>query len=289
MNVHVTGASGFLGGHVVSHLAARGHIVTALARSEQAAARVTELGATPIAGDLDDPGSLDDAFAASEADALVTVASLGFGHAPAIVSAAEEAGLKRAVFVSTTAVFTTLNASSKSVRLAAEETIRDSALDWTILRPTMIYGTPADRNMARLLRLVRRSPMVPVPATGHGLQQPVHVDDVARAIVAAMESPWAAGKAYDIAGPEPLTLRQVVQEAAAAMGRAPRLVPVPLAPAVAAAAIYERVAPRPRLTAEQLRRLGEDKVFDISVARRDLAYDPRPFSVGIAEEAGLMR
>ena len=288
MKVHVTGASGFLGGHVVTQLLAGGHSVSALARSERAAGRVGELGATPIAGDLDDAGSLDAAFAASEAEALVNVASLGFGHAPAIVSAAEDAGLKRAVFVSTTAVFTSLNASSKSVRLAAEETIRDSALDWTIVRPTMIYGTPADRNMARLLRLIRRWPLVPLPATGRGLQQPVHVDDVAHAIVAAMESPLAARNAYDVAGPEPLSLRQVIQEASAAVGRSPRLVPVPLAPALAAATVYERIVPRPRLTAEQLRRLGEDKVFDISAARRDLDYDPRPFSVGIAEEAGLM-
>ncbi len=288
MKVHVTGASGFLGGHVVTQLLAGGHSVSALARSERSARRVGELGAIPIAGDLDDAGSLDAAFAASEAEALVNVASLGFGHAPAIVSAAEDAGLKRAVFVSTTAVFTTLNASSKSVRLAAEETIRDSALDWTIIRPTMIYGTPADRNMARLLRMIRRSPVVPLPARGRGLQQPVHVDDVARAIVAAMESPLAAGKAYDVAGPEPLSLRQVIQEAAAAVGGSPRLVSVPLAPAVAAATVYERIVPRPRLTAEQIRRLGEDKVFDISAARRDLAYDARPFSVGIAEEAELM-
>ena len=287
MRVHVTGASGFLGSSVVPRLVDQGHEVTALARSGAAAARVRALGAQPITGDLDDPASLDAAFASSGADALVNLASLGFGHAPAIVAAAEETGLKRAVFVSTTAVFTTLDAGSKVVRLAAEQVVRDSALDWTIVRPTMIYGTPADRNMARLLQLLRRSPVVPLPGGGQRLQQPVHVDDLACAIVAAVESPLAVGQAYDLAGPEPLTLREVITEGAAAVNRSPRLISVPLAPAVAALGLYERIATRPRITAEQLRRLGEDKAFDITDARRDLGFAPRPFAVGIAEEAAM--
>lgn len=292
MNVLVTGASGFLGGHVVPLLTARGHTVTALARSSAAASRVLSLGATPVAGDLDDPASLDEAFSASGAEALANLASLGFGHAPAIVAAAEEAGLKRAVFVSTTAIFTTHDTGSRSTREAAEETIRASALVWTILRPTMIYGAPADRNMARLLRLVARSPVVPLPGGGRRLQQPVHVDDVAEAVVAALDPSAGAAshyQAYDIAGPEPLTFRRIVEEAAAAVGRRPRLVPVPLAAPVAALRLYERVARSPRLKAEQLERLAEDKAFDIGPARRDLGYDPRPFAHGVAQEAAMVR
>ncbi len=93
---------------------------------------------------------------------------------------------------------------------------------------------------------------------------------------------------YDIAGPEPLTLRDVVLQAGDAIGRRPRLVDVPLGPAIALARAYERVAARPRLKAEQLQRLDEDKVFDIGPARRDLGYDPRPFALGIREEAELL-
>ena len=289
MKILVTGGSGFLGGHVVPLLISTGHDVSALARSAQATERVEELGATAVAGDLDDPASLDAAFTSSEAEALVNLASLGFGHAPVIVAASEEAGLRRAIFVSTTGIFTSLAPSSKAVRLAAEEAIRSSGLDWTIVRPTMIYGTPADRNLARLLRLLRRSPILLLPGGGNRLQQPVHVDDLACAIVAAVERPRSTGNAYDVAGPEPLTLRQLVSEAGAAVGCSPRLVPVPLGPAVAAARLYERAARRPRLKAEQLQRLGEDKAFDISAARRDLGFEPRPFEAGIAREAAMLR
>lgn len=289
--VLVTGASGFLGGHVVPLLVARGNTVTAMARSTKAAQRVETLGATPVHGDLDDPASVDEAFVTSGADSLANLASLGFGHAPTIVAAAEEAGIKRAVFISTTAIFTTLDAGSKAKRQAAEQTIRDSALDWTILRPTMIYGAPGDRNLARLLRLVQRSPVIPLPGGGNRLQQPVHVDDLAQAVLAAIDPETHTAtthQAYDVAGPEALTFRRIVEETAAAAGREPRLLPIPLTPLIVAVRLYERLAPSPRLKAEQLQRLAEDKAFDIGPARRDLGYDPRPFAEGIAQEAALL-
>ena len=288
MRVHVTGGSGFLGGSVIPLLVAAGHEPTALARSAAAAERVTALGAEPVSGDLDDPASVDEAFDASGAEALINLASLGFGHAPTIVAAAEEAGMKRAVFVSTTSIFTRLATGSKPVRVAAEETIISSALDWTIIRPTMIYGTPADRNMARLLRALRRLPVLPLPGGGRGLQQPVHVDDLASAIVGALDRPLTVHRAYDVAGPEPLTLRAVIEQAGDAAGRRPRLVPIPLAPAVAMARLYEAVAPSPRLKSEQLARLAEDKAVDIGPARADLGFDPRLFAAGIRAEAALL-
>lgn len=157
MKLMVTGGSGFLGGYVLREAARRGHRAVALARSEAAAGAATALGALPVSGDLNDAHSLIDAFAAQRCDVLVNLASLGFGHGPVIIAAAERAGIPRAVFVSTTAVTTTLVATSKRVRLLAEQAIREAALDWAVLRPTMIYGDPGDRNLSRLLPLLRRA------------------------------------------------------------------------------------------------------------------------------------
>jgi uncharacterized protein YbjT (DUF2867 family) len=288
-NVLVTGGSGFLGGRVLPLLVARGGRVTALVRSAAAATVVTALGAEPLPGDLDDPATLDKAFGASGAHALVNLASLGFGHAPAIVAASERAGITRGIFVSTTAIFTTIDAASKPRRLAGETTVRESGLDWTVLRPTMIYGTPGDRNLSRLLGLLRRSPIVPIPGGGGRLQQPVHVDDVAAAVVAALDGPASIHRAYELAGPEAMTFRELVTTSAAAVGRRPRLVPVPLRPCIVALRLYERITPHPRLKAEQLERLAEDKAFTIDDARRDLGFAPRDFADGIRAEALMMR
>jgi len=295
MRLLVTGGSGFLGRHVLAEAARRGHSCVALARSPAAAQSVARCGATPLAGDLDDGASLAAAFAGAGCEALVNLASLGFGHAPAIVAACAGAGLDRAVFVSTTAVTTALPARSKAVRLAAERDIRCSPLAWTILRPTMIYGAPGDRNLSRLLALLARAArrprpgglpvVVPVPGGGARLQQPVHVADLAGAVLAAAERPHTAGSCYDVAGPQPLAFRELLCLSAAAVGCPVRLLPVPLSPVIALTRGYERLSRRPRIRAEQWQRLAEDKAFAIDPARRDLAYAPRSFAAGISEEA----
>lgn len=286
MRALVTGGSGFLGPFVIRRLVAAGYEVAALARSQVAAAKVAACGARPVHGDLRD-ASLDAAVRGSDADALVNLASLGFGDAPAIVAAAEDAGITRALFVSTTAIFTSLPAPTKQVRVAAEAEVTSSALEWTIVRPTMIYGTPGDRNMWRLLRFLRRTPVVPLPDGGTNLQQPVHVDDLAAAIVAAVDAPATVGQAYDVAGPEAITFRRIVEEAAAAVGRRPRLVPVSSRPFLSLLQLIEKSGRTAPIKAEQIQRLVEDKAFDISAAQRDLAYQPRSFEDGIRAEARM--
>ena len=288
MRLLVVGGSGFLGGYVLREAVRQEHQVLALARSPASARMVKGNGAHPLAGDLDDARRLDDAFWAARCEALVCLASLGHGHGPGIVAAAEEAGIPRAVFVSTTAVTTTLHPPTKQIRLAAEQQIRGSGLEWTILRPTMIYGAAGDRNLSRLLRLLSRALVLPVPRTGKCLHQPVHVADVAAAVLASLRRPAAIGSLYDVAGPEPLAFTELLSACARAVGSRTRLVPVPLAPLVTLARGYERLSRHPRIRAEQLLRLAEDKAFAIDDAIRDLGFAPRAFTSGIADEARML-
>jgi nucleoside-diphosphate-sugar epimerase len=285
MKLLVLGGSGFLGGYVLREAARRGHQTLAMARSPAASRIVAGHAAQPISGDLDDVRQLDEVFAAARCEALVCLASLGFGHGPGIVAAAEEAGVPQAVFVSTTAVTTALHPPTRQVRLAAEQQIRGCGLDWTILRPTMIYGDAGDRNLSRLLSLLRRAAVLPVPGAGGCLHQPVHVADVADAVLAALERPAAVGSLYNVAGPEPIPFAELLRTCARAVGSRTRLVPVPLAPLVTLVRGYERLSRHPRIRAEQLLRLGEDKAFAIDDAIRDLGYAPRPFAEGISDEA----
>ena len=285
MRLLVVGGSGFLGGYVLREAARLGHETVALARGPEAARAVADLGARPLAGDLGHARRLDEAFTVADCEALVCLASLGFGHGPGIVAAAEEAGIPRAVFVSTTAVTTTLHPPTRQVRLAAEQQIRSSGLHWTILRPTMIYGGSGDRNLSRLLRRLSRAKILPVPGTGERLHQPVHVADAAAAVLATLTRPAAIGSLYNLAGPEPLPFAELLRTCARAVGSRTLLIPVPLAPLMMLVRGYELASRHPRIRSEQVLRLGEDKAFAIDDAVRDLGYAPRQFADGISQEA----
>jgi len=220
---------------------------------------------------------------------LVNLVSLGTGYAPGIVEACRRAGVRRGIFVSTTAIFTTLEARTKSIRVEAERLIMESGMDWTIIRSTMIYGTERDRNMARLIRFIARFPLIPVFGRGENLQQPIYVEDLARVIVDAVISDVSINKAYNVPGKYPLTYNQVIDQTAAAVGRRVIKVNVPVALAVGLLRGYERLARKPLLKAEQVLRLNEDKAFSYEEAKRDLGFQPRPFADGIRLEVDRLR
>jgi uncharacterized protein YbjT (DUF2867 family) len=286
MKVAVTGATGFTGRRVVRALLGRGCAVTALVRPP-ATARDLPPEVTTVEGDMGDATAL--ARLLGGADAFMHVASLGFGHADQVVTALEEAGVPRSVFFSSTALFTRLPAASKAIRLAAEERVRSMRKGFTILRPTMIYGGAGDRNISRLVRFVDRSPVVPLPGGGRALVQPVHVEDLGRAAVDALFCEAAAGREYNLPGAQPAPLRDLVAHVGALLGRRPLLLPVPLRPAAALAGLWHGLGLPPRVSAEQILRLGEDKVFPYDDARRDWGYAPRGIIEGLTDEVQRLR
>ena len=95
-------------------------------------------------------------------------------------------------------------ARTEQIRLGAEQLIRESGMEWTILRRTMIYGAPGDRNLSWLLTLLHWVPILPVPGAERHLQQPVHVADLAGVVLVAVERPVAAGTTYNVASPATL-------------------------------------------------------------------------------------
>jgi nucleoside-diphosphate-sugar epimerase len=286
MSILVTGATGFTGSYVVRKLAHQGCKPRCLYRPSSERTFLSDLKLDWIHGDLKDYDSLR--IAMKGVTTLVNVASLGFGDAPRIIQAAQDAGVSRAIFVSTTAIFTKLNVKSKKTRLEAEEAIRKSGLAWTILRPTMIYGSARDRNMSRLIQFLISSPVIPIIGNGNFLQQPVYVKDVAGAICTSIASENCVGKAFNISGGNSLTYNQIIDEICSLLGKRVAklyLNPVPINKMLT---IAEHMRIKLPIKAEQIARLNEDKVFEYFDAQQAFGYSPRTFRDGIYCELSTM-
>lgn len=282
MKVFVTGGTGFTGSRVVPLLLRNGYEVRCLYRERSDRSLLSSLQVEWATSDLSNADSLSSAMQGT--GILVNIASLGFGHAEDIITAAKNAGIKRAIFISTTAIFTQLNAGSKKVRLAAEAAIQNSGLDFTILRPTMIYGSDRDRNLCRLIRFMRYSPLVPIFGDGNYLQQPIFVDDVAQAILGCLASEKTIRKSYNIAGAHTLTYNQVIDTIASTLNKRVWKIHFPSAPIVGILNLLERFRIPFPVKAEQVLRLNENKDFPYAEAQMDFGFSPRAFGEGVRAE-----
>lgn len=153
----------------------------------------------------------------------------------------------------------------------------DSGATWCLLRPTLVYAPGRDRNVSAIARVVRRFGVFPVAAPGRGLRQPIHADDVARAMLAALDNPRAADRALTIAGGETLSYRDMVARIFQALGRRPLVPALPAgllglglrtAGALGAGRLYS-----PALFA----RMNQDLAYDTAEARAALGFAPGPF------------
>jgi nucleoside-diphosphate-sugar epimerase len=154
---------------------------------------------------------------------------------------------------------------------------RDHAIPWTIFRPTLIYDGVRDGNVTAVARFILRYGFFPVAHPGDGLRQPVHVTDLASAVLAATENEASADKIYNLGGAETLTYRAMVERIFRALGRPVRILPVP--PRLAGAGLHALNAIRPTPYRPALfQRMNQNLAFDIAPAHNDLQYRPRPFT-----------
>lgn len=167
--------------------------------------------------------------------------------------------------------------------LAGEKGFLSSGRSGVMLHPTMIYGAATDQNMRRLAALMRRLPIVPLPGGGRALVQPIHQDDVTRAVIAAIDIPWPGPRAMVIAGPEPMAYAAFARAVAAASGlRRPLIVPMPLMVLRVMARLAALIPSLPQVDAAELRRLTEDKAFAIDAMVNTLGVRPIPLAEGLA-------
>jgi uncharacterized protein YbjT (DUF2867 family) len=285
MKLLLTGGTGLLGGALLDLLLAGGHEVRSLVRADSLhASRLDPLRVEVLRGDAGDARALSRAL--SGVDALLHVA--GIEYVPPVLEAVRRAKVGRLVVVGSTSVHSAYEFRS-SPKLRMEELVRESGLEYTIARPSMIYGSELDKNMHRLLRFLDRWPVFPMFGSGENLWQPVYYEDCARGTYEALVRPAAVGKSYDLPGAEPLTYLEMVETAAGALGREPRNVRLPLEPVRRLLAAVEALRLPFPVKSEQVLRLREDKAYPYDKARMELGYAPRPFGEGIALEVARLR
>jgi uncharacterized protein YbjT (DUF2867 family) len=239
--------------------------------------RATGLSATARIADLGDPAAL--ASTLTGADVVVSCAHAL--HSPAIIAAAPlEARL--VLLGSTRRHSRWADAHGDGVR-AGEAAFLVSGRRGAMLHPTMIYGAEGEDNVQRLAALMRRLPVAPLPGGGRALVQPIYQQDVTRCLVAAVDHDWETAVSMVIAGPRPLRYAAFLRAVCAAAGlRAPWIVPMPLEPLLAIVPLLSGIPGLPRIEGAELRRLTEDKSFDIGPMRTQLGVEPIPLEEGLA-------
>lgn len=282
MKVLVTGASGFTGSYTVPLLIEQGYEVICFVRDTSDLSHLPMDKVKLLVGDLNNGESILEAL--KQVDILINIASLGFGHASTIVNSAVSAGIERAVFFSTTSIFTTLNPQSKSIRLGAENVISKSNLAYTIIRPTMIYGNSRDRNICKFIQFTNRFPVFPVFGSGENKLQPVHVQDVADAVVGILRSESTIRNSYNISGGSVITLNELIENIARLLRKRIIKLHIPPKPFIYLLRILEKISIPLPIKSEQIQRLNEDKNFDNLLAKNDFGYSPRKFLDGLKEE-----
>lgn len=274
--VHIIGASGRSGAALCRSLMADGTGFVPVVR-DAARWRAAGIEVAARIADLGDAARLREALC----DATRIVCCAHARHAAAVIAAAPPDA--RLVFLGSTRKFTRWADAHGNGVLAGEAAFLASGRSGVMLHPTMIYGAQGEDNVQRLAALLRRLPMVPLPGGGHALVQPIHQDDVTRAIRAALGRAWLGPHTLVIAGPAPLRYAEFVRAVARAGGRsAPRILAVPAGPLMALVGVLRYIPLLPGVDPAETRRLLEDKNFDVRPMIDTLGFAPMPLDEGLA-------
>ena len=274
--VHVIGATGRSGLALSRSLLAGGIPVIPVVRNP-AKWLATGLAGTPRQADLRRPETLGPALGG--ATRIVSCAHAR--HAAAIIAAAPSAA--RLVLLGSTRKFTRWPDAHGNGVLAGEAALLGSGRSGVMLHPTMIYGAQGEDNVQRLAALLRRLPILLLPGGGRFLVQPIHQGDVTRCLLAALDHPWNGPTSLVIAGLDALPYADFVRAVAAAAGSGKRrILPFPVGPLILAARMTRHVRALPTIEPAEIRRLIEDKAFDIGPMRATLGVEPIGLAKGLA-------
>ena len=297
MRVAVFGATGFVGGYLVEALLDVGHEPSVLVRSGSEAKLPRSGECRVTTGDLGDAEAIDAVLDGCEAVIYnvgllrefprrgITFEDMHFRAAARVIDAAKAGGMKRFILMSANGVKRP-GTPYQETKLKAEEYLRESGLDFTIFRPSVIFGNPQGK-MEIATQLYREMVRLPVPAVGFHtglnpaaglvMMSPVHVRDVADAFVKSLDDPSTIGQSFDIGGPEALSWTEMLRRIARSVGKDKLILPMPIGFMKLGATLFDWLPFFPA-TRDQLTMLAEGNTVDPGELRELLGREPRAFN-----------
>ena len=289
--VLVTGGAGFVGTQVCRAIAAReGFSFRALDLPGPRLDALRPLGET-APGDLLAPGALEAALDGCAAAIHLVVAPehapraaherLTVGGARRVVAAMGASGVRRLLFLSSVKAARDYDGVYGTHKRLAEEVVRGSGLDGTLFRPGLLYG-PGELRISAIARFLRRWPVFPMPGDGSYPIHPVRTEDLAAALLAALDRPVSVGRVYELGSDAPVVLGDLVRMVGERIGRPRPRVRVPLALCRALGAVVEAWSRHPVLFVEQVRAMQAPvRPPDTRAAKEDLGFSTPPFAEGL--------
>ena len=288
----LTGATGFVGGHILKRLMDQQKKVRCIARSISNVQKLESYGVEVHPGDVTDIASLNGACKGIETvihlvgiireSKGITFENAHYEGTVNILKESKNSGVKR--FIHMSALGTRANAVSRyhKTKWQAEEAVRNSGIDYVIFRPSIICG-PEDEFVNMFAGMMRKCPVIPVIGSGNHKMQPISVEDVTTSFATAVDSNKALGNLYELGGPQALTFNEILKIIADVLGKKILLLHIPTGIFKPVAWLMERALPTPPVTREQLIMLNEDNTCDISAMQNDLGIHPIPFRDAISD------
>ena len=273
MKIAITGGTGFVGSHLASHLAERGHELVLLARGVHRTTNDRLSGVRYVASDLSDPAALREAFRGCEAVAHCAGINREIGeqtysrvHVKAtrnVVQAAEKAGARKILLMSFLGARPNCGSPYHESKWAAEEIVRASRLDFTVIKAGMVYG----RGDHMLDHLSHSLHTVPVFATVGFRQKPIRpvaVEDLVHLLQAGLVEERLSRKTVAVTGAEELFLSDAARRVGKVIRRRPFIFPAPVWFHYCLAALFEMTMNVPLVAKAQVRILSEGVVDPVT-------------------------
>lgn len=299
MKVAILGGTGFVGSYLVDELLKKEHMPRLLARPGSEHKVRAQSACESVIGDVEDADAVEALIETTNAVIYsigilrefpsrgITFEKLQFEGVKRAADLAAELGVRRFILMSANGVEQSMTPYQRT-KLAAEAHLQGLDLDWTIFRPSVIFGDPRGRSeFASMLKHdIIDSPMpAPLFFTGFSLAEagafelsPVHVENVAAAFAGALNKSQTFGQTYTLGGPQNLSWKAVLRTIADVTGKQKLMLPVPAFGPELAAAVFDRYPWFP-ISRDQIRMLlagnvcTGDEIFNL------LGIDATPFNI----------